>query len=279
MKILLVPSVDPAASEHARLLAARLTISGLDVEVSAFDPCLPDASAVDASDIALVVPLGGDGTFLYAARLVGFAPVPILGFNYGDLGFLSGNPDRDEVELIVDALSGDLPVERRATLDAVVTDASGVEHEFTALNEIAYTRGAGGHVVRYTLGVNGTPIATLKADGLVVATATGSTAYALSAGGPVVSPAYSGLVAVPLAPHSLSTRAVVTAPSDVVEVALSGRALDDASVFVDGRALDVHGACRILARRGEREVLYVRGGDDFFASVAHVFFGGGAQPC
>lgn len=279
MKILLVPSIDPVAMEHARMLAARLTISGLDVEVSAFDPEKPAGRPVDAADIALVVPMGGDGTFLYAARLIGFASVPILGFNYGDLGFLSGNPARDEVELIVDALSGDLPIERRATLDAVVTDTKGVEHEFTALNEIAYTRGVGGHVVRYTLGVNGTPIATLKADGLVVATATGSTAYALSAGGPIVSPAYSGLVAVPLAPHSLSTRAVVTAPSDVIEATLSGRALDDASVFVDGRALDVRGARHILVRRGEREVLYVRGGDDFFSSVAHVFFGGGEQPC
>lgn len=279
MKILLVPSVDAAALEHARLLAARLTIAGLDVETSVFNPDNPAKAPVDASRLALVVPMGGDGTYLHAAHLIDFTPVPILGFNYGDLGFLSGNPARDEVELIVDALAGELAVERRSTLDAVVTDGSGAEHEFTALNEIAYTRGVGGHVVRYTLGVNGTDIATLKADGLVVATATGSTAYALSAGGPILSPAYNGLVAVPLAPHSLSTRAVVTAPSDVVEVALSGRALDDASVFVDGRALDVHGARHILVRRGEREVLYVRGGDDFFASVAHVFFGGGEQSC
>lgn len=279
MKILLVPSIDPAAGEHARLLAARLTIAGLDVEVSVFDPDNPARCPVDTSELALVVVMGGDGTFLYAARLIGFASVPILGFNYGDLGFLSGNPARDEVELIFDALAGELAIERRSTLDAVVTDTAGIAHEFTALNEIAYTRGVGGHVVRYTLGVNGTDIATLKADGLVVATATGSTAYALSAGGPIVSPAYNGLVAVPLAPHSLSTRAVVTAPSDVIEATLSGRALDDASVFVDGRALDVKGAQHILVRRGEREILYVRGGDDFFASVAYVFFGGSGQLC
>lgn len=279
MKILLVPSIDATALEHARLLAARLTIAGLDVETSVFDPDNPAGEPLDGSKLALVVPMGGDGTYLHAAHLIDFAPVPILGFNYGDLGFLSGNPARDEVELIVDALAGELAVERRSTLDAVVTDGNGEEHEFTALNEIAYTRGIGGHVVRYTLGVNGTDIATLKADGLVVATATGSTAYALSAGGPILSPAYNGLVAVPLAPHSLSTRAVVTAPSDVVEVALSGRALDDASVFVDGRSLDVHGVQHILVRRGEREVHYVRGGDDFFASVAHVFFGGGEQSC
>lgn len=279
MKILIVSSKEPVALEHSRLLSARLTIAGLDTQVVTYDPASKAPSATDSSELALVVVMGGDGTFLFAARMIGFASVPILGFNYGDLGFLSGNPERDEVELVVDALSGDLPIERRTTLDAVVTDSQGVEHELTALNEIAYTRGVGGHVVRYTLGVNGTNIATLKADGLVVATATGSTAYALSAGGPIVSPAYSGLVAVPLAPHSLSSRAIVTAPSDVIEVTMSGRSLDDASVFVDGLALDVRGAQQLVVRRGENEVYCVRGGDDFFTGVANIFFGGGHQTC
>ena len=277
MKILLVPSTEPAAHEHARMLAARLTIAGFDVVTKPIEPTGPGLS--DVSDIALVVPMGGDGTFLYAAHLIGFAPIPLLGFNYGDLGFLSGNPTRDEVELIVDALSGDLALEHRTTLDALVTDSAGAQHRYTALNEIAYTRGASGHVVEYSLGVNGTDIATLKADGLVVATSTGSTAYALSAGGPVVSPAYSGLVAVPLAPHSLTSRAVVTAPSDVIEVAMRGRNLEEASLFVDGVPLEVRAAVSMVIRRGEREIVCVRGGDDFFTSVAHVFFGKGPDLC
>ena len=262
MKILLVPSTAADALEHARMLAARLTIAGFDVQTSPLD--LSSPKTVDASDLSLVVPMGGDGTFLYAARLIGFAPVPILGFNYGDLGFLSGNPTRDEVALIVDAL---------------IIDSDGAEHRYTALNEVAYTRGTSGHVVEYTVGVNGTDLATLRADGLVVATSTGSTAYALSAGGPIVSPAYSGLVAVPLAPHSLTSRAIVTAPSDVIEVAMRSRYLDETSLFVDGVALDVHGVASMTISRGEREVICVRGGDDFFTSVAHVFFEGGPKLC
>ena len=273
MKLLIVASVDAGAYERGRMLAARLATAGIDAQLCSVADA--DTMTIDAAELALVVVLGGDGTFLSAARLIDYAAVPILAFNYGDLGFLSGNPDRDEVELIFDALSGDLALERRSTLDAVVTDAQGVCHTFTALNEIAYTRGASGHVVEYTMGINGTSIATLKADGLVVATATGSTAYALSAGGPVVSPAYSGLVVVALAPHSLVSRAIVTAPSDVIEVQMTGRSLAEASLFVDGRPMQVTAPTSMRISRGSKEIVFVRGGKDFFASVAHAFFGGG----
>ena len=271
--VLLIPSVTPAARERARLLAARLAVAGIEAAVQPVDE--PAAPAVDTRSLALAVPMGGDGTFLSAARALGFAPVPLLGFNYGDLGFLSGNPSRDELDLVVSALAGELPVERRSTLDARICALDGSELSITALNEVAYTRGASGHVVEYTLGINGTPVARLRADGLVVSTATGSTAYALSAGGPIISPGYTGLVAVPLAPHALGSRAIVTAPSDVVEVAMGGRNIEEASVFVDGLALDVRGVSSITVTRGERELLLVQGGDDFFKSVSQVFFNGG----
>ena len=271
--VLLIPSVTPAARERARLLAARLAVAGIEAAVQPVDE--PAAPAVDTRSLALAVPMGGDGTVLSAARALGFAPVPLLGFNYGDLGFLSGNPSRDELDLVVSALAGELPVERRSTLDARICALDGSELSITALNEVAYTRGASGHVVEYTLGINGTPVARLRADGLVVSTATGSTAYALSAGGPIVSPGYTGLVAVPLAPHALGSRAIVTAPSDVVEVAMGGRNIEEASVFVDGLALDVRGVSSITVTRGERELLLVQGGDDFFKSVSQVFFNGG----
>ena len=271
--VLLIPSVTPAARERARLLAARLAVAGIEAAVQPVDE--PAAPAVDTRSLALAVPMGGDGTFLSAARALGFAPVPLLGFNYGDLGFLSGNPSRDELDLVVSALAGELPVERRSTLDARICALDGSELSITALNEVAYTRGASGHVVEYTLGINGTPVARLRADGLVVSTATGSTAYALSAGGPIVSPGYTGLMAVPLAPHALGSRAIVTAPSDVVEVAMGGRNIEEASVFVDGLALDVRGVSSITVTRGERELLLVQGGDDFFKSVSQVFFNGG----
>ncbi|MGN0037648.1 MAG: NAD(+)/NADH kinase [Coriobacteriales bacterium] len=272
-KVLLIPSVNPAAREHARLLSARLAVAGIDAAVHPAEQAALPAAAV--GELALAVPMGGDGTFLAAARALGFAPVPLLGLNYGDLGFLSGNPSRDELDLIASALAGELPVERRSTLDARLCALDGTELSITALNEVAYTRGASGHVVEYTLGVNGIAVARLRADGLVISTATGSTAYALSAGGPIVSPRYGGLVAVPLAPHALSSRAIVTAPSDVIEVTMGGRNMEEASVFVDGLALDIRGVASITVARGASELLVVQGGDDFFKSVSQVFFNGG----
>lgn len=280
MKVLIVPSDVPAAQEQAILLCARLGIAGIDALIQPLQKDdAPATPAAPAEELALVVPMGGDGTFLYAARLIDFAPVPILGFNCGTLGFLTGNPKRDQVELVADALAGDLMIERRSTLDAVLTSADGEQHTFTALNELAYTRGASGRIVEYTYAVNGTRIAHLKADGLVVSTATGSTAYALSAGGPIVSPGYSGMVVVPLAPHALNARALVTAPSDVLEVNVTGRNLEESSLFLDGQPLPVKGVSAIEVHRGEREVRYVRGGDDFFTAVSHVFYGNQGEPC
>lgn len=272
MKVLLVPSGNPEAVKSARYLAARLVIAGIDAEVQ--PPDVTDHPVVGIDELALVVPMGGDGTFLAAVRLIEFSSVPLLAFNYGHLAFLSGNPERDEVELVTDALAGDVVFERRSTLQATITEADGAVTEVTALNELVYARGASGRVVEFTYGINGTNIAHLKADGLVISTATGSTGYALSAGGPVVSPGYEGLVVVPVAPHVLNTRAIVSAPSDVIEASVVDSGPGETSMFADGQSLMVKEPVAIQARRGEREVLFALGGGDFFTNVSRVFFGG-----
>ncbi len=269
-KVLLVPSDQPEVMASVRLLAARLTAAGLDAVVQ--PPERKQVPIVPLDEISIVVPFGGDGTFLGAVHLVDFAAIPMLGFNYGTLGFLSGNPDRDEVELIVDALSGDLVFERRATLDAVILDESGEKTEVSALNELAFTRGSSGHVVRFSYAVNGIHIATLNADGIVAATATGSTAYALSCGGSILSPGYGGLSVVPVAPHSLNTRALVLAPSDVLELDVEDRSAEDATAFIDGMSLTGISPVHIEVKKGNREVIFARGGGDFFTNVSKVFF-------
>ena len=271
MKVLLVPSDDVQARQAAISLRTRLAAAGVDCELQA-DLDAP-APAVPVEELALVVPMGGDGTFLAAARLVDFASVPLLGLNYGHLAFLSGMPERDEVDLVCDALAGDVPFERRATLDAEIACEDGSRLSLTALNELAYTRGISGHMVEYSYAVNGTPIARVRADGLVVATATGSTAYALSAGGPIVSPGYGGLVVVPVAPHTINSRVLVLAGSDVLEMRVLGRYADEASLFLDGRVVAGRSApVSLTFRRGARDVLFARGGGDFFENVAQVFF-------
>ncbi len=124
---------------------------------------------------------------------------------------------------------------------------------FFALNELAVTRGAHGRIIDFGLSISGAHIADMRGDGLVVATATGSTAYALSAGGPLVSPGFAGLVAVPLAPHTLHSRAIVTASNDVVEMDLSHNAdTREATLFVDGELLEFERPVRrVYVRRGD----------------------------
>lgn len=272
MKVLIVPSAVGEVAEAARYLASRLVISGIDALVQ--DPQTPERLSVPVDELALVVCMGGDGTFLRAAHLVDFASVPMLALNYGTLAFLAGNPERDDVELITSALAGDMVFEHRSTADITVTQADGRVMTMTALNEVAYTRGRSGRVVEYRYGINGITIAQLKADGLVVATPTGSTGYALSAGGPIVSPAYTGLVVVPVAPHALNTRAIVLAPSDVLEVVMDASRSRDASLFVDGAMIDVDQVSSIEVCRGAHDLLLARGGDAFFRNVSRVFFGG-----
>ena len=275
MKILLVPSIEEATSDATRLLVTRLSVAGIEVCVQ--QPQDNEISVSDISEISLVVAIGGDGTFLRAAHLISFEPIPILGFNHGTLGFLSGKNTRDEFECILDALSGDMPIEHRATLDALIVDEDDNEKHITALNELAYTRGANGHIINYKYSVNGTPIANLRADGLVVATGTGSTGYALSAGGPIVSPDYHGLVVVPVAAHALNSRALMLSPSDVLEIKTFGRGVYESSLFVDGQPLDFHGAMNITVTRGEKELSIVCAGGGFFENVSRVFFAGGGQ--
>lgn len=271
MKVLIVPSDLEEVRASASLLASRLTVAGIDAVVQP-----PQSSELVTSlhTIALVVPMGGDGTFLRAVHLIDFASVPLLAFNYGTLAFLAGNPERDEVELVTDALAGDIVFDRRSTIDVAIAQEDGRIVRTSAINEVAYTRGKSGRVVEFAYGANGVTIARMKADGIVAATPTGSTGYALSAGGPIVSPDYKGMVVVPVAPHVLNTRAVVLAPSDVLEVAILGRRAEDACLFVDGTTVEVERPVSISARRGAHELLFARGGEGFFRNVSREFFGG-----
>ena len=230
--------------------------------------------------VDMLVVLGGDGTVLHAARMVGVSGVPIIGINFGHLGFLS-NPSDDGVVRVVDAaLSGDVVRENRSNLHidagylphARLGESTGIHHyaSYFALNELAITRGDLGNMVKLSVSVNGDPFMNIRGDGVVLASATGSTAYALSAGGPVVSPVHRGMVMVPLAPHSLHSRAAVTGYNEVVTIELSH---DDgtraASHFIDGQLLN-RGAImnHFTIREGEKPTTLLRYKYDGFYSYA-----------
>ena len=281
MKVLIVPNYARAdAVESARRLEAWLDDEGVEVVWARDKKRFPDArESVDDCD--LVVSLGGDGTLLRAARIVGYAGVPVLGISYGHLGFLTAAGPDDLLETVRDALAGELHVSRRATLDVecVFEAPDGgeqVTHSF-ALNDFALSRGGAGDMVEFDVSVSGKHIDRLRGDGFVVSTATGSTGYALAAGGPIVTPEFTGMVCVPIAPHTIMARAFLTAPSDVVEIEMSLERPAMRHFFADGQPVrhdDGATGVRAVVRRGPGDlVLLDRSSQSFYDSVSRVFYG------
>jgi NAD+ kinase len=282
MRVLLVPNTaNPSAVSAAVELATWLTGRGMEPRLATADACecgLTDLGVLptEIGEPVLTVALGGDGTILKAVHLLGEVEVPVLGVKFGRLGFLSGAAPGSMRQAVETALAGEGRLERRATLDAeVVMDGRSVGR-YRALNEVVVSRGASSRVVALDVSVDGHRVFANRADGVVVATATGSTAYALSAGGPVVAPEFGGMVVVPVAPHTLASRSLVTGPADTVEITLPDPSRADACVVVDGDPTPCRRSIeRVTISRGDYDVLLVKlDGRDFYQTVAEEFFGG-----
>jgi NAD+ kinase len=200
---------------------------------------LPDLAADDAPHTAdLVVSLGGDGTMLRSVHLLDGADVPLLGVNLGRLGYLT----EVEVDELEDALArveagpeeGSWRLEERMMLDVVARDAAGDElGTWRALNEAVIEKCTSGQTVSLLVLIDGERFTSYAADGIIVSTPTGSTAYSLSARGPVVSPKHRALLVTPVAPHMLFDRSLVLDPSETVDIEVVGDRM--ASIAVDGR--------------------------------------------
>ena len=238
--------------------------------------------AVPEGPFDLIITLGGDGTILHSSRMAYALDAPVLGVNFGHLGFLANAADDGVIPLIADALAGEIVQEQRVNLRVQVTcegdEEEGIDEprDFFALNEIAIARGAMGHIVDFSFDVSGDHVATMRGDGVIVSTATGSTAYALSAGGPLVGPNHRGLLVVPLAPHTLNTRAIVTEHNDVVEVSFKegSASAREVSLFADGDALEfARPISSIVVTAGERPIkLLTRRQESFYKQIARTFF-------
>ncbi len=281
MRVLLVPNyLKSEAVESGLTLELWLKRQGYRVSWAP-DKRDPDAVQPDASGFDLVISLGGDGTLLRAAHLVGTSEIPILGLSYGHIGFLTAaSPDDVNILAVVgDALAGELHVSRRSTISCriVSVDAAGEEseEESFALNDVALTRGPLSDMVEFDITVSGHHIDRLRGDGVVVSTATGSTGYALSAGGPIVSPDYAGMVCVPIAPHTIQARAFLTSPADVVEISMSHDRPSVPAIAVDGQFHTGSGEVeRVVVARGAGDVLLLDyGPESFYNSVSRVFYG------
>ena len=281
VKVLIVPNYSRAdALEGARHLEDWLGDQGIDVVWARDKKLFPDAED-SAEGCELVVSLGGDGTLLRAARIVGYAGVPIVGISYGHLGFLTAAGPEDLIVTVGDALAGELHVSRRATLDIECTfeakDGSTYTRHCFALNDFAVSRGGAGNMVEFDVSVSGKHIDRLRGDGFVVSTATGSTGYALAAGGPIVTPEFTGMVCVPIAPHTIMARAFLTSPSDVVEIEMSPERPVMRHFFADGQPVPREKGSRgvrACVRRGPGDIVLLdRSTQSFYDSVSRVFYG------
>jgi NAD+ kinase len=218
----------------------------------------------------LAVSLGGDGTMLRTVDLVSAAGVPVLGVNLGHLGYLAAVEPGSLRDALSRFLAGDYQVEARMTLDVSVTDEDGDGgHTFlhrSALNDLVLQRPAGSHTVRTDVSVNGEPFLTFAADSLIVATPTGSTAYNLSARGPIVSPRARVLILTPVAPHMLFDRSLVLDAEDVIAITpIAGQTAD---LVVDGwMTATVHPGQTLHCRRGDRDALLVTFGQRDFHRI------------
>ena len=212
--------------------------------------------------VDLILLLGGDGTLLDMADRVAQAglEIPILGVNFGRLGFLTEIRYEELHTSLEAAIAGTAPVESRLMLRAVVERGGAIFLDKRALNDVVVTRGSISRLIEFVVNVDGELVATLHADGIIIATPTGSTAYNLSAGGPIVHPAVEALVLSPIAPHTLTNRPVVIPASG--EVVLEPRfKADRADVFVtfDGQTGgSLHPGDTVRVQKAARPVRLVR---------------------
>ena len=208
----------------------------LDPAAAAACPnCGPGLSrAVMVAEADVVVVLGGDGTILSVARLMGARQVPILGVNLGGLGFLTEVTLPELFPALEAVLRDECAVSHRRMLAAEVRRAGERVGEYEALNDIVITKTAPSRIVELETFVNGEYVATYRADGLIVATPTGSTAYCLSAGGPILYPTLPALVVIPICPHTLTNRPLVLPDGARVEV-VQRSVGEDVHLTVDGQ--------------------------------------------
>jgi NAD+ kinase len=234
--------------------AAELGAAGLDY------PALGERA-----DLAVVI--GGDGTMLAAARSLVRYRVPVVGVNLGRVGFMTDIGHRDMHSGIGAILDGSYTLEERTLLDAEIVRGGESVLRTLALNEAVIGKGAQGRLIEFDLAIDGEFIYNLRADGMIVATPTGSTAYALSAQGPILHPAVPALALVPLNPHTLSARPVSVSDKCAIEIKLV-RALDARGHF-DGLALaDMQEGDRLLLKRSADVVRFVHPpGYRYFATL------------
>jgi NAD+ kinase len=258
------PEAVRVAGELGQLLKGR----GCTAVVTAEDGVeLPGARVVPETrlgeSIDVLVVLGGDGTFLHGASLVADHGVPLLGINLGSLGFITHYTVGAARQAVEAAIDGRLPLTERMRLEVAVRSGDGVAERRSALNEAVIQRTTA-RLLELTVELDGDVITTYKADGLIVSTPTGSTAYNLAAGGPILTPDLEAIVLTPICPHTLTNRPVVVRPDARLTVA--NTSAQAGTLTVDGRwSRDLAPGDSIAVCKTERPLRIFRPQSSFFA--------------
>ena len=265
-----------AASAHLARLGTWLGERGVEAVYSTETVALAGAAAPNArtatrealaSEVDLVVVLGGDGTLLAMAARIAQAgrDIPILGVNFGSLGFLTEIRVDELTPSLERVLAGTATFDERAMLAATAHKTTGEIDARVALNDVVFTKGALSRMIELSVWVDGGFVTRVKADGLIVASATGSTAYNMAAGGPIVHPTVDALVLTPIAPHTLTNRPVVIPGRADVEVRMEGGATADVFVTYDGQSgYPIEQGDRVRVRKSERVLRLVTPARSYF---------------
>jgi len=275
----------PEARELAASIARVLSDRGATVTVLPEDgDAVPGATVVDAAalgaSIDVLAVLGGDGTFLYGASLVADHGVPIFGVNLGSLGFITPYARAETAGAIEDLVAGRLPVEERirlaVTVRAVPGQVGAAPPTRSAVNDAVLTQRSIARLLDLEARLDGAEIATYKADGLIVSTPTGSTAYTLAAGGPILTPDVQAMVLTPICPHTLTHRPLVFRPDARLEI----RNASDGPVTltIDGQwGYELAGGASIEVRRAAQPLRVFRSPRGFFGILREKFRWGERQ--
>jgi NAD+ kinase len=221
-------------------------------------------SQMSSKPLDLAVVLGGDGTLLSAARVTAAIDVPLLGVNLGSLGFLTEVPLQSLYSMLDAIAQGRAAVERRSLMEVQLLREETVRGSYLVFNDAVVNKTALARLNTYDLHIDKAFVASYRADGMIVATPTGSTAYSLSAGGPVLMPTVKAFVVTPVAPHSLTHRPLVVPDSVEIEILLRSEE-EVAYLSLDGQpGLDLRDGDRVRCRLSEHQVNLFRTGSDFF---------------
>jgi NAD+ kinase len=270
-------TADAAAQESIATVVEHLTAKGLRALVS--EQRHGSGSPLDAEFAAqadLVIAVGGDGTMLYAARRAVAHDVPVLGINRGRLGFLA-DVRPEEIQDALDAvLTGNYSSEKRMLLRAEIMNDNKVIASGIAVNDIVIKRRETARMLDYRTRVNGRYVNTHRGDGFIAATPTGSTAYALSCGGPIIEPSLDAIVLAPICPHTLADRPIVISGQSVTEVELLQNHGSDTDVSCDGELigqLATGDKLRIVVADERVELIHPPGYDYFEALRSKLYWG------